>query len=81
MLDKHLKGWLTAARKKYKEEAEAGEETAYSNRGGEATEDTSTEASTCAMVVKLVQTAFREGPLVEEAMWQAGVLLPKGEKD
>ena len=34
MRDEHLKWWLAAARKKYKEEAEAGEETTESNRGG-----------------------------------------------
>ena len=41
----HLKGWLAAARKKEKEEAEAGEETEESNRGGEDTEAVSNEAS------------------------------------
>ena len=29
----------------------------------------------------LVQTAFREGELSEEATWQAVVLIPKGKKD
>ena len=29
----------------------------------------------------LVQTAFRDGELAEEATWQAGVLIPKGKKD
>ena len=29
----------------------------------------------------LVQTAFREGKLAEEATWQAIVLIPKGKKD
>ena len=29
----------------------------------------------------LVQSAFREGKLVEEATWQAVVLIPKGKKD
>ena len=29
----------------------------------------------------LVQTAFREGELAEEATWQAVVLIPKGKKD
>ena len=32
-------------------------------------------------LVDLVQMAFREGRLAEEAMWQAVVLIPKGEKD
>ena len=29
----------------------------------------------------LVQTAFRDGDLAEGETWQAGVLIPKGEKD
>ena len=29
----------------------------------------------------LVQSAFREGKLAEEATWQAVVLIPKGKKD
>ena len=29
----------------------------------------------------MVQTAFREGQLAEEATWQAVVMIPKGEKD
>ena len=29
----------------------------------------------------LIHTVFREGDLVEEAMWQAVVLIPKWEKD
>ena len=33
------------------------------------------------MVVDLIQTEFREGKLVEEAIWQAVVLIPKGNKD
>ena len=32
-------------------------------------------------VVELVQTAFRDGDLAEEATWQAVVLIPKGKKD
>ena len=28
--------------------------------------------------VDLIQTAFREGELAKEAMWQAVVLIPKG---
>ena len=31
--------------------------------------------------MELVQTAFRDGDLAEEATWQAVVLIPKGEKD
>ena len=29
----------------------------------------------------MVQTAFRDGDLAEEATWQAVVLMPKGKKD
>ena len=32
-------------------------------------------------VVKLTQTAFREGDLAEETTWQAVVLIPKGKGD
>ena len=52
-----------------------------SNRGEKDTEATSMEASNWVMVVELVQTAFSEGRLAEEAMWQAVVLLHKGGKD
>ena len=31
--------------------------------------------------VDLVQTAFWEGEIAEEAKWQAVVLIPKGKKD
>ena len=33
------------------------------------------------MLVEIVQTAFRDGDLAEEATWQAVVLIPKGKKD
>ena len=33
------------------------------------------------MVVDLIQKAFREGMMVEEAIWQAVVLIPKGKKE
>ena len=29
-------------------------------------------------MVKMIQTAFREGNLAEEATWQTVVLIPKG---
>ena len=56
-----------------------GEETEERNRGRESTE--SMEASNWEMVVELVQTAFREGRLVEEATWQVVVLTSKGKMD
>ena len=40
-----------------------------------------TEAENWEMVVDLIQTAFREGMLAEEATWQAVVLITKGNKD
>ena len=80
MQAEHLKGWLAAARNKEKEEAAVGEENTEGNMyGGKYTEPT--DASNWDRVVDLVQTAFREGRLAEEAMWQAVVLIPKGKKD
>ena len=38
-------------------------------------------ASNWERVVELVQTAFGEGWNSEENMWQAVVIIPKGEKD
>ena len=32
-------------------------------------------------LVELIQTAFWEGELAKEAMWQAVVLIPKGKQD
>ena len=37
-----------------------------------------TEAANWAMLVELVQTAFQEGKLADEATWKAVVLIPKG---
>ena len=50
-------------------------------RGG--AEDTAAQegAENWTRVVDLVQAAFREGMLAEEAMWQALVLIPRGKKD
>ena len=31
--------------------------------------------------MELLQTAFRDGDLAEEATWQVVVLIPKGKKD
>ena len=39
------------------------------------------ESENWTTVVDLVQAAFQEGKLVEEATWQAVVLIPKGKKD
>ena len=40
-----------------------------------------TEAGNWTMVMDLFQSAFWEGKLAEEAMWQAVVLIPKGKTD
>ena len=40
-----------------------------------------TEAANWEIVVDLVQTAFREGGLAEEATWKTVILIPKGKKD
>ena len=55
------------ARKKEKEEAATGVETEESTRGGGGSTK-STEAPNWEMVVELMQMAFREGRLAEEAI-------------
>ena len=64
----HVNGWLAAAR-----------------RGGMAEEQGKTKTATeeegedlWGKVVELTQTAFRDGNLAEEAMWQTVVMIPKG---
>ena len=69
----HLKGWLAVAQR-----GEKGE-TADKEGGGQ--EDTREGAENWARVVELVQTAFRDRDLAEEANWRAVVLIPKGKKD
>ena len=72
-----LKVWLAAARRGDKER-----ETATKDGGGGGERDHGerrTEAEeNWERVVELVQTAFRNGDLAEEATWQAVVLIPKG---
>ena len=60
-----LKGWLAAARIGKKKG-----ETAEKEGGGR--QDTREGADNWARLVELVQTAFRDGVLDEEATWQAG---------
>ena len=67
-----LKGWLAAARR--------GEQRETADKEGGGQEDTREGAENWARVVELVQTAFRDGDLAEEATWQAVVLIPKGKK-
>ena len=74
MKAEHLKGWLSASKRRKREAEEEGEGTADGEERGP------TEPN-WERLVDLVHTAFREGRLAEEATWQAVVLIPKGEKD
>ena len=72
-----LKGWLAAARRGEKER-----ETTTKDGGGRGEREGQTEAEGhWGRVVELIQTAFRDGELAEEATWQAVVLTPKGKGD
>ena len=72
-----LKGWLAAARRGEKER-----ETATKDGGGGGEQERRTEAEGhWERFVELMQTAFRDGELAEEATWQAVVLIPKGKGD
>ena len=70
MQAEHLKGWLAVARR--------GEKGENADKEGGGREDTREGAENWARVVELVQTAFRDGDLAEEATCQAVVLIPKG---
>ena len=52
------------------------------NRGDTAVQPATepTEAENWEMVVDLIHTAFQEGILAEDSMWQAVVLITKGGK-
>ena len=69
MRAENLKGWLAASNrgKLLKEKGE--EKTEVEEEGGDL----------WGKLVDLTQTAFWEGEMVEEAMWQTVVLIPKGE--
>ena len=79
MRDEHLKSFLAEARRMKKEETTVGEETTEGKESTDSTEPT--DEANWERVVELVQTASREGRLVDEATWQAVVLIPKGKKD
>ena len=72
MRAEHIKGWLAAARREEKGD------TADTDMGGQ--EDTREGSENWTRFVDLVQTAFRDGDLAEEATWQEVVLIPKGKK-
>ena len=71
MRAEHLKGWLAASKREKKEAAEKGEGKTDGEEGGP-------RKPHWENLVELIQTAFREGELAEEATWQAVVLIPKG---
>ena len=70
MRAEHLKGWL-AVSKREKRAAEKGEGKTEGEEGEPHWEN----------LVELIQTAFWEGDLAEEAMWQAVVMIPKGRQE
>ena len=74
MRAEHLKGWLTASKRRQREAAEEGEGKMNGEEGGPT--ETHWER-----LVDLIQTAFWEGDLAEEATWQAVVMTPKGKKE
>ena len=73
-----LKGWLAAARRGEKERETNTKD--GGDRGGERECQTEVEGH-WGRVVELIQTAFWDGELAEEATWQAVVLIPKGKGD
>ena len=76
-----LKGWLTAVRRGEREREAATKEGGEEREHGERRTDTTADEENWARVVELVQTAFRDGDLAEEATWQVVVLIPKGKGD
>ena len=78
----HLKRWLATAQKSEKdtETTTARERVGTKENRGETVHPETEEADNWEIVVDLVQSAFREGKLVEEAMWQVVVLITKGKK-
>ena len=71
MRDKHLKVWLAVSKQKMREVADKCEGKTDDKEGGP------TEPH-WGVLVDLIQTKFMEVNLVEEATWQAVVLIPKG---
>ena len=85
MRAEHLKRWLATVRKNEKERETAEKEeaatTAERERTGMSATQKGTESDNWTRVVDLVQSAFREGNLAEEATRQAVVLIPKWKKN
>ena len=70
MRAENLKGRLVASNRR-KMAAEKGEDK---------TEEEEERGDRWGKLVELIQTAFREGDMAEEATWQTVVLIPKGKK-
>ena len=49
-------------------------------KGEEKTEEEEEGGELWGKLVELIQTAFREGEMAEEATWKTVVLIPKGRK-
>ena len=79
----HVKRWLVASRKEEKDRDKAGGEEAATATAEGSPETTAGQegAENWTRVVDLVQAAFQEGKVAEEATWQVIVLIPKGKKD
>ena len=71
MRAEHLKGWLAASNGGKLAEEKGEEKTEAEEEGGDL----------WGKLVELMQTAFREVEMAEEATWQTVVLIPKGKKE
>ena len=82
MRSEHLKRCLAAAIKVETNATTTAQAETTENRGNMAVQPATEprEADNWTMVVYLIQTAFQEGKLAEEATWKAMVLIPKGKK-
>ena len=79
----HIKRWLAAAQRAKKEEDTDEGDKRDTETETVCPEDPATQegADNWTRFVDLIQTAFWEVELAEEATWQALVLIPKGKKD
>ena len=71
-----LKGWLAVARRGGKGEGDSNKRRGRGREKGERRTDEKAGEENSAQVVELLQTAFRDGDLVEEFTWQAVVFIP-----
>ena len=68
MRAEHLKGWLAASNR----------EKMLAEKGEEKTEEEEEGGDLWGKLVELIQMAFQEVEMAEEATWQTVVLIPKG---